>query len=109
MALQERQMALQKPQLPEHIRAAQEKADSQQDKAVSVLLKIVHWLCVENLPLSKFKSLLGLLHDLNMPDISTLKNGKINYDSCSTLRNACRDIPQNDRAIRVVCLYPRKN
>lgn len=52
------------------------KADSQQDKAVSVLLKIVHWLCVEGLPMSKFKSLLELLHDLNVPDISILKNGQ---------------------------------
>ena len=51
VTLQEHQMALQKPQLPEHFRAAQEKADSQQDIAVSVLLKIAHWLCVEGLPL----------------------------------------------------------
>ena len=85
--VQEHQMTLQKPQLPEHFRAAQEKADSQQDEAVSVLLKIVHWLCVEGLSMSKFKafkSLLGLLHDLNVPDISILKNGQMNYDSYST-------------------------
>ena len=50
-SLNDHQTALQIPEL-------QKKSTSIQDKAALVLLKCVHWLCVENIPLSKFKSLL---------------------------------------------------
>ena len=46
-----------------------------------VLLKCVHWPCVENIPLSKFKSLKTLLHDLGLQDVALLKQTAIQYHS----------------------------
>ena len=81
-ALSDHQMALQKSQIPKQFEAIKEKAESQQNKAVTVLLKCVHWLCVEGLPLVKFKSLLELLHDLGLEDIAILKqSANIHYES----------------------------
>ena len=84
-ALSDHQMALQKPQIPKQFEAIKEKAESQQNKAVMVLLKCVHWLCVEGLPLVQFKSLLELLHDLGLEDIAILKqSANIHYESYIT-------------------------
>lgn len=83
-ALSDHQMALQKPQIPKQFEAIKEKAESQQNKAVMVLLKCVHWLCVEGLPLVKFKSLLELLHDLGLEDNEILKQSAIHYESYTT-------------------------
>lgn len=84
-ALSDHQMALQKPQIPKQFEAIKEKAESQQNKAVMVLLKCVHWLCVEGLPLVQFKSLLELLHDLGLEDIAILKqSANIHYESYTT-------------------------
>ena len=82
-ALSDHQMALQKPQLPKQFEAIKEKAELQQNKAVMVLLKCVHWLCVKGLPLVKFKSLvLELLHDLGLEDTAILKqSANIHYES----------------------------
>ena len=50
-----------------------------------VLLKCVHWLCVEGLPLVQFKSLLELLHDLGLEDVAILKqSANIHYESYTT-------------------------
>ena len=51
---------------------------SVQDKAALVLLKCVHGLCLENIPLSKFKSLQSLLHNLGLQDIALLKDDELN-------------------------------
>ncbi|KAH3701653.1 hypothetical protein DPMN_076643 [Dreissena polymorpha] len=57
------------------------KNESREDEAMKVLLKCIHWISSENLPLSKFKSLINLLHDLEVPDISILKQNSMNCDS----------------------------
>ena len=80
-SLNDHQTALQIPELQKNLRAIQKKSTSVQDKAALVLLKCVHWLCVENIPLSKFKSLQTLLHDLGLQDIVLLKEMAIQYQS----------------------------
>ena len=85
VAISDHQMALQKPQIPKQFEAIKEKAEPQQNKAVMVLLKCVHWLCVEGLPLVQFKSLLELLHGLGLEDIAILKqSANIHYESYTT-------------------------
>lgn len=54
---------------------------SAQDTTTLVLLKCIHWLCVENIPLSKFKSLQRLHHDLGLQDIALLKERAIQNQS----------------------------
>ena len=46
--------------------------------------KCVQWLCIESIPLVKFKSLLELLHDLGPEDTATLKQTNISYNSYTT-------------------------
>ena len=36
-------------------------------------MKVVYWLASENLPLSKYESLMQLLKDLEVPKIASLK------------------------------------
>ena len=50
-ALYEHQMALQKPQLSKQFEAIRTRAKSQQNNAIMVFHKCVHWLCVEGMPL----------------------------------------------------------
>ena len=57
------------------------KASSKQDGAALALLKTSHWLCKENIPISKFGSLQQLFHDLGLEDISLLKDKPISYQS----------------------------
>lgn len=54
---------------------------SAQDTTTLVLLKCIHWLCEENIPLSKFKSLQRLHHDLGLQDIALLKERTIQNQS----------------------------
>ena len=49
-----------------------------------MLFKCVQWLCLESIPLVKFKSLLELLHDLGLEDIAILKRTNISYHSYTT-------------------------
>ena len=49
-----------------------------------MLSKCVQWLCIESIPLVKFKSLLELLHDLGLEDIVILKQTNISYHSYTT-------------------------
>ena len=108
-AFSDHQMALQKPQIPKQFEAIKEKAESPQNKAVMVLLKCVHWLCVEGLPLVKFKSLLELLHDLGLEDIAILKQSAILWktqESCPHFHDIHRKflIPSQNTAH-----IPKKN
>ena len=61
-SLNDHQTVLQIPELQKHLRTIQKKSTSVQDKAALVLLKCVHWLGVQNITLSKFKSLLIVSH-----------------------------------------------
>ena len=49
-----------------------------------MLFKCVQWLCIESIPLVKFKLLLELLHNLELEDIAILKQTNIRYDSYTT-------------------------
>ena len=49
-----------------------------------MLFKCVQWLCIESIPLVKFKSLLELLYDLGLEDIAILKQTNISYNSYTT-------------------------
>ena len=66
--LLERKMALQGPEIRKWFEEPQRKGETKQNKAVLVLFKCVQWLCIESIPLVKFKSLLELLHDLGPED-----------------------------------------
>ena len=50
--------------------AAVSKASSQEDEAIIKAMKVVYWLALENLPLSKYQSLMQLLKDLEVPSAS---------------------------------------
>ena len=78
--LPDHQAAIQAPILKEDFQACQAKSSSKEDKAVTVLMKVVKWLCDEDVPLSKYKSMMNLHQDLCVPDIAILQTG-INYDS----------------------------
>ncbi|RMX49044.1 hypothetical protein pdam_00024075, partial [Pocillopora damicornis] len=75
--LLEHKMALQGTEI-------RKKGETKQNKAVLVLFKCVQWLCIESIPLVKFKSLLELLHDLGPEDTAILKQTNISYNSYTT-------------------------
>jgi len=81
VGLPDHKLAVEAPLLRENMKHCQSKNETKYDKAVKVLLKCVHWISYENLPLSKFKSLIDLLHDLDLADIAVLKKNSMNYDS----------------------------
>ncbi|KAH3859299.1 hypothetical protein DPMN_102017 [Dreissena polymorpha] len=69
VSLSEHKMCIEAPLHRENMAQCQLKNESREDKAMKVLLKCIHWISSENLPLSKFKSLINLLHDLEVPDV----------------------------------------
>ena len=73
--LPDHQAAIQAPILKEDFQACQAKSSSKEDKAVTVLMKVVKWLCDEDVPLSKYKSMMNLHQDLCVPDIAILQTG----------------------------------
>ena len=75
-----------------NFRNIKKKSTSVQDKAALVLLKCVHWLCVENIPLSRLKSLQTLLHDLGLQDIALLKERAIQYQSYLSVRELAKSL-----------------
>ena len=83
-ALLEHKMALQGPEIRKWFEEPQRKGETKQNKAVQVLFKCVQWLCIESIPLVKFKSLLELLHDLGPEDTAILKQTNISYNSYTT-------------------------
>lgn len=77
--------ALVAPKLKANLEKATNKANSKQEMAIVIALKAVYWLAMEALPLHKFKSLLELLTDLEVPHISHLQlSDKIRYESSYT-------------------------
>ena len=71
---------------------ARRKGETKQNKAVLVLFKHVQWLCIESIPLVKFKSLLDLLHDLGLRT-AILKQTNISYDSYTTSDDILQCLP----------------
>ena len=59
-----------------------EKQDATEDIAGKLALKVVYWMVTEDLPLSKFPSLIQLMKDLHVPNIDKLQvSEKVKYDS----------------------------
>ena len=59
-------------ELKSHFDAAVAKANSEEDEGVIKALKVVYWLASENLPMSKYESLMQLLKELEVPKIHCL-------------------------------------
>ena len=60
-------------ELSANFEAAVSKAFSEEDEAMIKAMKVVYWLASENLPLTKYESLMQLLKDLGVPKIACLK------------------------------------
>ncbi|XP_053396558.1 zinc finger protein 862-like [Mercenaria mercenaria] len=79
--LEEHRMIVEAPLQRQNLKRLNDKQESQRDKALNVLLKSFHWMCSENLPISKFKSMVDFMHDLAVPGIAILKQSPFGYDS----------------------------
>lgn len=60
------------PQMKQSLAVALQKGSSDKDKAIEVMFKTLEWMIKEDLPLSKFQSLVQLLHDFNVKDLEIL-------------------------------------
>lgn len=79
------QRALIAPRESENMKKAVNKALTTEENAILVCFKAVHWLCQENIPLSKYHSLMTFLQSVNTPNITSLQlTDKINYSSYDT-------------------------
>ena len=73
------------PKLNNNITAALNNAKCEQDETIIKILKLVNWLACENVPLSKFESLMNLLKELGVPGLGSLNIGdRIDYNSYYT-------------------------
>ena len=58
---------------------------TREESAAIICFKAVQWLCTEDMPLSKYESLMTLLTDLNVPHIGALQySDRIGYRSYDT-------------------------
>ena len=76
LTFSEHQLLVSAPKEWRHFEKAAAVAEAKQEKAVAIAMKAVFWMCSENLPLSKFSSLMELLKLLGVPNIEHLKIGK---------------------------------
>ena len=76
LTFSEHQLLVSAPKEWRHFEKAAAVAETKQEKAVAIAMKAVFWMCSENLPLSKFSSLMELLKLLGVPNIEYLKIGK---------------------------------
>ncbi|XP_060559338.1 zinc finger protein 862-like [Ruditapes philippinarum] len=73
------------PSLAENFQLAVSKAFSKEDEAMVKMIKTVVWLAKENLPLSKFESLVNFLNSVDVPGLEALEcSEKVNYKSYYT-------------------------
>ncbi|XP_061170873.1 zinc finger protein 862-like [Saccostrea echinata] len=80
--LADHKLAILAPCLKENMDQCQKKHTTKYDDAIKSLLTCVNWMVSENLPLSKFKSLIDLLNELSLENIAILKSFcNINYES----------------------------
>ena len=64
---------------------------TREESAAMICFKAVQWICTENMPLSKYESLMTLLSDLNISHIGALRySDRIGYRSYDT---ACEILP----------------
>ena len=73
------------PKLNNNMTAAINNVKCEQDDAIIQILKLSNWLGCENVPLSKFESLMNLLKELGVPGLGSLNIGdRIDYNSYYT-------------------------
>ena len=73
------------PKLNNNMTAAINNVKCKQDEAIIKTLKLVNWFACENVPLSKFESLMNLLKELIVPGLGSLNIGdRIDYNSYYT-------------------------
>ncbi|KAL3879845.1 hypothetical protein ACJMK2_032124 [Sinanodonta woodiana] len=82
--LADHKLCLIAPELRTNFEKCSAKLTSDQDKAITVLLKVVKWMADEDIPLNKFKSFVNLLHELGVQDLDVLRKSNINYESSVT-------------------------
>ena len=89
------QHALQIPKLHQEKAKCDDATHGKKDKAITALLKILHWMTIEDVALNKFKSLLGLLCDLGVPDLDIVqKLDKLSYDLYFTAQELLDSLAQ---------------
>ena len=78
-----------------HMEAAMTSLNSEHDNAVIKAMKVVYWLADENLPLSKYESLITLLQEIEVPGLECLKvSDRVEYDSYFTANDMLLAINQ---------------
>ena len=84
-AVADHKISVAAPKLNNNMTAAINNAKCEQDKAIIKTLKLVNWFACENVPLSKFESLMNLLKELGVPGLGSLNIGdRIDYNSYYT-------------------------
>lgn len=97
-SLAEHRLCVEAPVQRENLKQLSNKNDSVKDKAMKVLIKSMHWLCAENIPILKFKSFVEFLHELEVPDLAILKKSAFGYNSdftASELLDAMAVVAEN--------------
>ena len=73
------------PKFNNNMTTAINNAKCKQDEAIIKTLKLVNWLACENVPLSKFQSVMNLLKELRVPGLGSLNiSDRIDYSSYYT-------------------------
>ena len=81
-AITDHQSAIQSPQLQKHMEVVMKNTQLEEDQAIIKSLKVVYWMATENIPLSKYSSLINLLKMLHVPGLGCLAIGsRIDYKS----------------------------
>ena len=71
--LDEHKLSLQAPKLRSDMNIVLKKGDSKKDAAATVLLTLVPWLAIEDMPFTKYESLLKLLLSFSPEELDSLK------------------------------------
>ena len=74
------------PSEKDNAKKLEEKVLSSEKKNVVTFLKATHWLIKEEIPLSKLKSLVQLLNDLDTPDVGTVRDHTSRYSANEFLK-----------------------
>ncbi|KAL5022803.1 hypothetical protein ScPMuIL_001958 [Solemya velum] len=84
-AISDHTAAVSAPKLALQFEAAAANAFSEEEEAILKAIKTVFWMASENLPLSKYEGLMGLMKDLEVPKLECLKvSERIDYTSYYT-------------------------
>ncbi len=87
------QLAVSVPKEQENFAKAVNKALTQEEKAIMICMKVVYFLCKEVIPLSKYKSFIDFLQELETPNLSSLRiKDSIDYSSYPTALDLLKSI-----------------